>query len=138
LQSALPINFVVAFFLLLLNLGCSPEAPDPHASDAATNLMMLHQAYVEFTNKNQAPPQSQSDLEPYIEQEIFESTFVSPRDRKPYKIYWGTPLVMSRHANDTVIAHEQDGVGRKRYLITAHGISEMTDEQFEAGGLPKN
>ena len=100
--------------------------------------MVLHRAYVEFAIENQAPPESQSDLEPYIEPEIFASTFVSPRDNKPYKVYWGTPVVMSRHEDETVIAHEQDGVGGKRYLITAHGISEMTDKRFEAMVLPKS
>ena len=132
-------GFVVALLLLLLNsVGCSPDAPDTQASETATNLMVLYRAYVEFSNDNQAPPKSQSDLEPYIESERFASTFLSPRDGKPYVVYWGTPVVMSRHENATVIAHEQNGVGNKRYLITAHGISEMSDEQFEAAGLPKN
>ena len=125
--------------LSLVNLfGCSPDAPNAQAADSATNLTVLYRAYVEFTNENQAPPTSQSDLERYIEPESFASAFVSPRDSQPYKIYWGTPIVLSRHDDGAVIAHEQEGVGGIRYLITAHGISEMTDKQFEAAGLPKS
>ena len=129
---------VVSLLALVNSAGCSPDVPNAQTADTATNLMMLYRAYVEFTNENQVPPTSESDLESYIEPENFASAFVSPRDNKPYKIYWGTPIVLSRHNDGAVIAHEQEGDDGKRYLITAHGITEMTDKQFEAAGLPKS
>ncbi len=118
--------------------GCTANEPEPNKVVSSTNLGILYRAYIEYSNEKQVPPDNESDLEPYIEQDLFDSVFVSPRDNKPYKIYWGTQLDFSRHSNTQVIAHEQDGSNGTRCLITAHGLSQMTDQQFEAAGLPKN
>ena len=118
--------------------GCS-QAPEvtTEVKQVASNLGILHRAYLKFCTENNAPPSNETELKPYIAQQHQADAFTSPRDLKPYKIYWGTPLDYTNIKSPIIIAHEQDGQGGSRFAFHMFAVVEMSHAEFAAAGLPR-
>ena len=125
---------LATFFGIAFVFGC---APDPETveqeGDGAANLMVIETAYRQFVAKKRKPPTSKEDLEPYG---TSDDSFLSLRDGKPLKIYWGTSMEETDMSHPTIIAHEVDGKGGKRLVLSTVGVMMLTEQEFAAAKFP--
>jgi hypothetical protein len=98
--------------------------------------MEIQSAYWQFTKEKRKPPAKEEDLMPLIPADRQATIFKSPRDGKPYKIYWGTSVEATNFESPTVIAHEQDGADGKRYVLSTMGVMAVKDSEFLTANFP--
>ena len=121
---------VVAAACLVLLTGCgakeirAEKAIDP----AAQQLLAIGTAYRQFTYDQGRPPGGPDDLRKKLPS---EGTLVSPRDGKPFKVFWGIDLRSPQTwaVRRPVLAHESIGVNGSRYTLTTMVNVELLSEQ---------
>jgi hypothetical protein len=97
------------------------------------NLNQIGTAYDKATEKLGHPPQNLEQLKPFLKPYGDPETILrSPHDGLPYVILWGkNPRQAAFHTMPPpILAHEQQGVNGKRYVLTVMGVMPMTDEEF--------
>lgn len=119
----------------LLLAGCSSPAARPDVDTSMANLLGIHSAYADFIAATRKAPRAWPDLEKaYAEDDraALDQRFRSPHDNKPYVVIWGIMLGLKQSVPPAVLAHEQDGVGGKRWvLLTDASCRLMTQEEFD-------
>jgi len=122
---------VAAAACLVLLTGCgakeirAEKAIDP----AAQQLLAIGTAYRQFTYDQGRPPGGPDDLRKKLPS---DGTLVSPRDGKPFKVFWGIDLRSPQTwaaVRRPVLAHESIGVNGSRYTLTAMVNVELLSEQ---------
>ena len=89
------------------------------------------------TNKNGQPPRGPEDLRQFLPQDQDQdSLFRSVRDDQPFVIIWGTDPRTGMDLKPLVIGYEKEGSGGDRFVYTAMGVMQMTDEDFEEARFP--
>ena len=118
--------------------GCSSAPPPLIPRESADNLGMILAAYTEAFQKLQRPPNSMSELKPFLQKlGAPDTVLVSPHDGQPYEIHWGVdPLESVSGSDPTVpqspfIAYDRTGVDGIRYVATGMGVFRMSDQEFE-------
>ena len=123
--------------LLVLLAGCEKSAEVvKQEGNSVDNLMEIQAAYQKFIQTKRKPPASQEDIMQFIAADRQATVFTSPRDGKPYKIYWGASLSEQIVANPTIIAHEQDGDDGLRYVMSTMGVMAISDREFKTSSFP--
>ncbi|MDX1963640.1 MAG: hypothetical protein SFX18_10835 [Pirellulales bacterium] len=127
--------------LLLLTGGCGGGGPTQEVIDEQRlkPLVLLYGMYPASNGGRQ--PANEADLKKYVatRQDLldrFRTTadqiFLSPRDGKPYKIYYGLP-----DGYDGVMIHEQEGKNGLRLVgYFRGGVATLPDEEFAKLKLP--
>ena len=62
--------------------------------------------------------------------------FRSARDGQPFVILWGADPQTGMDLKPLVIAYEKNGSGGNRFVYTAMGVMQMTDEELCPGRIP--
>lgn len=126
--------------VLMLSAGCGggPSQVEQQAIESEVNhLNAIQMAYMEYTGKNDKPPQSPDDLKDYFEDGVdVNSVYTSNRDGQPYVVLWGTDFRQHSGTKPLVIAYEKDGEGGKRLVFTGFGVIEMTESEFRDAAFP--
>lgn len=126
-----------SLFLVFVFAGCSP---DPvvvgKQGESVDNLMEIQSAYWQFAEEKRKPPANKEDIMPLIPADRQATIFNSPRDGKPYKIYWGASVEETNFENPTIIVHEQDGADGKRYVLSTVGVMVIEDDEFSTASFP--
>ncbi len=124
----------VLAFVFLRGWGGDVGKPPP---DVHVSIQKLSAIYTDYTAANKgSPPANVKQLKDWVGKqkkerlaqwgaEDLEATFTSPRDNQPYVIL---PVREDLAGPDTVMAHEQKGVGGKRFVLTAMGSAFEVDE----------
>ena len=135
-------RFLVAQTLclaLVALVGCSsrPEPPPP----AEVHLKALAVFFGRYLGQHRGQsPRDEKELKEFINTmpaddlkslgvESVDAVFVSPRDNQPYVVKYGEPVGMPGPQGFPVVAHEQTGVGGKRYVAFAMGDVQLVDEE---------
>jgi hypothetical protein len=121
---------VAAAACLVLLTGCSPKEirSEKPMDPTAQQLLTIGNAYRQFTVDQGRPPKSSDDLKKKLPS---ESTLVSPRDGKPFNVFWGVDLRSppTWATKRPVLAHESIGVDGSRYTLSTMGNVELLSEQ---------
>jgi hypothetical protein len=127
---------LAAVLLIGCFIGCSPDPIEvENQGDGYGNLMAIQTAYRQFVEAKKKPPSSEDDLIPFG---LKADSFISPRDGKPLKIYWGSSLNETNFDHPTVIAHEVDGKDGKRLVLSTVGVMMLTDKEFAIARFPSS
>jgi len=127
-------NCLWASLAVVFVVGCAPDPVEvEHAGEGYVNLMAIESAYRQYSASKRKPPAGVNDLKPFG---TTDDSFLSLRDGKPFKIYWGTSLDETDFDNPTIIAHEVDGKNGKRLVLSTVGVMMLTEEEFAAARFP--
>lgn len=121
--------------------GCGPSGPLTRPEEESP-LKPIVRFYGEYALTHQGqPPASEAEFKAYLKtpktidrlKEEFQVTdidkmLVSPRDNKPFVIYYGARSKNSGPGGGTVVGYEQQGVGGKRFVATTLGAVAEVDE----------
>lgn len=105
----------------------------------------LHNAYKMAERTNGKPPQSVEEIQTHLKARKTEDVLVSPNDKEPFVILWGTKVELSPQEmmelskksgkgpmTFPIFAYEQKGSGGKRYVLYIMGeAKQLTDEEFK-------
>ena len=118
-------------------IGCNKQDPVliEQEGDGYANLMAIESAYRQYLSAKRKPPSSEEDLQPYG---TTAESFVSVRDGKPLKVYWGTSLDETNFDNPTIVVHEVDGKDGKRLVLSTIGVMMLSEEEFAAARFPSS
>jgi len=134
-----------AAILFCLLCGCSGASREASRAQEASSLKPIAIYYGSFVGRHRGQaPKNEDEFKAYLrEKENAESLqaafhvtdidnlFVSPRDKKPYVIYYGEIPTSSGPGGAPVIAYEKEGVEGKRFVASAVGaVQEVTEEAF--------
>ena len=135
-------NWVVRIGLGLLvvipGLGCSSSVEQTKMQgEVAGTLSTIAKAYLAATQKNGRAPNGPDELKPFLPPDSDqEAMFRSTRDGQPFVILWGADPRTGMDLKPLVIAYEKDGSGGNRFVYTAMGVMQMTDEDFAQANFP--
>lgn len=115
-------------------LGCSKPPPEPEDA-AAVNLRRIAQAFDVAEYKLRRAPRDEGELRRFLGETGAavdpDQLLRSPRDGQPYVIRYGSRL--DPDGRNTVLAHEKDGVGGRRYVITlSRDVRLLSEQEFSA------
>ena len=121
----------------LLVLGCSRAEQKAQQQQSVKALALLHGRYL--SQHRGQPPANEADFKKFVqalsptELTAFgatdaDSLFVSPRDKKPLGVVYGTPSGPPGPAGAPVVVYEQEGKGGKRLVASSLGAVEEVDE----------
>jgi len=118
--------------------GCSGNAEAVKEQGAVgENLTTVANAYRAATDKNNRPPTSPEELKPFLPPGVDQATlFQSVRDGQPFVILWGTDPRQGMDVKPLVYGYEKEGQGGERFVMTAMGVMQMTDEDFAQANFP--
>ena len=128
----------IVLLLIILVSGCSGDGDEitPEV-EVGENLSTIADAYQLATEKNRQPPKGPDDLKPFLPQDVDQDTlFRSVRDGEPFVIIWGTDPREGMDIKPLVIGYEKEGKGGDRYVFTAMGVMQMTDDDFAEARFP--
>jgi hypothetical protein len=120
---------LLAGLLILTLLGCTPQpslvekAVDP----TQQRLMLVGQAYRQFSREMRRPPRSAAELMPTLQQkEGGQDALQSARDGQPFVISWGLDVMAPRTGTERpVLAYEQQGFEGSRFVLSTMGNVEL-------------
>jgi hypothetical protein len=136
--------WTVILVSLGLLAGCGPRGPATKAEEESP-LKPIAKFYGEYAITHQGkPPPSEAEFKAYLKdpkitdrlKEEFQVTdietmLVSPRDNKPFVIYYGTRSKNSGPGGGAVVGYEQQGAGGKRFVATTLGaVAEVDEAEF--------
>jgi hypothetical protein len=124
--------------MLVSIVGCGSTDVDPATAESLKGLAGLYVQY-SMTHQNVGPPNEET-LKKYarsldtltlagagVERARLDEYFVSPRDKQPLKVLYGTGVTnLGRSA--PMVAHEQTGVRGKKLVVYANNRIEELDE----------
>lgn len=119
--------------LILLGLaGCSAQPPRTEDPDT-TNLRRIYQAFRLCEDFKRRGPRDVDELKHWLgqlgEPGTPEEFLISRRDGQPFVIHYGHAI--NPGAGDVVLAHEKDGAGGRRYVLTLSGhVKPLSDAEF--------
>ena len=135
---------VTALLLLGLLVGCGDPGRRNQAAEDSP-LKPIARFYAEFVRQHQGkPPQSEAEFKAYLkepknaerlqkEHQItdIDKFLISPRDSKPFIIYYGAMSKNSGPGGAPVVGYEQQGLGGKRLVVsTLEAVVEVDDGEF--------
>ena len=131
---------VFGFGLATLALvGCSRNVDRPYAA-AEDRLLKIGKAYLKSVYDGKTPSGSEDIKIHYLEEDVTEEFFRSPRDGEPFVIFWGVDYssLPTRPSDPfTVAAYEKKGENGKRYVLRFPlNVELMTDEQLRKAVFP--
>lgn len=129
---------LIGLLLIILVSGCGGDSDEvtPEA-EVGENLSTIADAYRRATEKNRQPPKGPDELKPFLPQDVDQDTlFRSVRDDEPFVIIWGTDPREGMDIKPLVIGYEKEGKGGDRYVFTAMGVMQMTDDDFAEARFP--
>ena len=132
----------IALVLLGVVAGCGDKGR-PNQAQEDSPLKPIALFYGEYQHRGQ-PPASEAEFkaflkDPKIAERLnkdfkitdIDKMFVSPRDNKPFVIYYGTMSKNSGSGGAPVVGYEQQGVNGKRFVASAlGGVAELDDAEF--------
>ena len=93
-----------------------------------TRLNEVHEIYMSYVKRNQAPPKQFSDLNERSYSEIYPGAFNAIKDGK-YVVVWG----VSEKDSSTVLAYPKDAPTQGGLVLMADGkVKTMTADQLQA------
>ena len=118
--------------------GCGNSVEETKVKgQVGQNLETLSKAYAAATEKNGRPPSGPDELKPFLPPNAEpDAVFRSARDGQPFVILWGADPRTGMDLKPLVIAYEKDGKGGSRFVYTAMGIMQMTNEDFAQANFP--
>ena len=136
-----------AFALMLLTYlaGCSGSRGRPNKAEEASSLKPIAMYYGEYVKQHRGqPPARGAEFKGFLEgpqvddrlQAEFEITdidkmLVSPRDNKPYFIYYGAMSKNSGPGGAPVVGYEQIGAEGKRFVASGlPAVAEVDEAAF--------
>jgi hypothetical protein len=128
--------------LAVVLAGCGPKAAakSKPVDPAQERLIVIGQAYRQFTRDRHEPPKAASDLAPILKQRGHGTDALeSARDGQPFVVCWGVdPKTASSWARSRpVLAYEREGQAGSRYVLSMLGNVELlNDEQFRESSFP--
>lgn len=128
----------IGLLLSILVSGCSGDSDEvtPEA-EVGDNFSTIADAYLRATEENRRPPKGPEELKPFLPQDVDQdSLFQSVRDGEPFVIIWGTDPREGMDLKPLVIGYEKEGKGGDRFVFTAMGVMQMTDDDFEEANFP--
>ncbi|MCE9528630.1 MAG: hypothetical protein K8R36_21505 [Planctomycetales bacterium] len=131
----------VALFLLSVAAGCS----DPGRSNKAEQesaLKPIARFYGVYVNLHQGkPPRGENEFKAFLKEaknaEMLKAQYeitdidkmlISPRDNKPFVIFYGAMSTSLGPGGAPVVGYEKEGVKGKRFVASAVGAVEEVDE----------
>jgi hypothetical protein len=131
------VGVLIVVGLLTIASGCQSQK---EAAQEASTLKPLALLYGQFIGQHRGqPPKTEAEFKAFVDKQgkpmldtfhvdNAESLFVSPRDKKPYVVRYGSVTGPPGPAGQPVIAYEQEGVGGKRYVASNLGAVDEVDE----------
>jgi len=109
--------------------GCGPKVVEKKIPSEELNLRFIGMAYMQFITDKGHPPNSMTELKPTLKDfGDVDQLAKSPRDGKTYIIV----------PQGKILAHEQDGVAGKRYVVDRRFIAwEVDGAEFAKLGIEK-
>lgn len=135
---------VTALLLLGVLVGCSDPGRRNQAAEDSP-LKPIARFYAEYVTQHQGkPPQGEAEFKAYLkepknaerlqkEHQItdIDKLLISPRDSKPFIIYYGAMSKNSGPGGAPVVGYEQQGLGGKRLVVSTLGaVVEVDDGEF--------
>jgi hypothetical protein len=107
--------------------GCG-KAADEASDPEKARLNEVHEIYMSYVKRNQAPPKQFSDLNERSYSEIYPGAFNAIKDGK-YVVVWG----VSEKDSSTVLAYPKDAPTQGGLVLMADGkVKTMTADQLQA------
>lgn len=143
-QLSLCVPRAIALLLLGVVAGCGGQGRSNQAQEESP-LKPVAKFYGEYTSQHQGkPPVDEAEFKAYLKdpkivdrlKEEFKVTdidklLISPRDNKPYFIYYGAISKHSGPGGAPVVAYEQEGAGGKRFVASGlPAVAEVDDAEF--------
>ncbi len=126
-------------FVGLAASGCGSGGEPAAVPDAYQNLRKIGLAYRQATEANGRPPESVTDLMPFLRKLGDPAAILrSPDDGEEYTILWGVDVLNVRPRGSTwpVLAYEKHGKGGKRRVLQVRFPTVMTDEELRNAYFP--
>ena len=145
MQLQIRLEGAFALFLLVLLTGCSGSRGLPNKAQEESPLKPVAMYYGEYIKQHRGqPPASEVEFKAFLKdpkiadrlKEEFQITdidkmLVSPRDNKPFFIYYGAASKNSGPGGAPVVGYEQEGVGGKRIVASAlPAMAEVDEAEF--------
>ena len=145
MQANFRLQGAFALFLLTFLAGCSGSQGRPNQAEEASSLKPIAMYYGEYVRQHRGqPPASEAEFKAFLKdpkvadrlKEEFEITdidkmLVSPRDNKPYFIYYGTMSKNSGPGGAPVVGYEQVGAEGKRFVASGlPAVVEVDEAEF--------
>jgi hypothetical protein len=112
----------------ILVVGCSKSGNDANVSQEETQLKGIHEIYMMYVKKNQAPPKQFSDINQPAYSEIYSGAFNGIKDGN-YIVVWG----VSGTDGGTVLAYPKDAPEKGGPVVMADGkVKTMTADELKA------
>jgi hypothetical protein len=114
--------------LFVLVAGCSKSGNDPNASQEEAQLKDVHEIYMVYVKKNQAPPKQFSDINQLTYSEGYAGGFTAIKEGNVV-VVWG----VSGTDSGTVLAYPKDAPEKGGPVLMADGkIKTMTADELKA------
>jgi hypothetical protein len=128
----------IVLLLITLLSGCSGDSDEVTPEvEVGGDLFTIAEAYRLATEKNGQPPKGPDELKPFLPQDADQDAlFRSVRDGEPFVIIWGTDPREGMDTKPLVIGYEKEGKGGDRFVFTAMGVMQMTDDDFAEARFP--
>ena len=134
------------FILAISVVGCSSNPPPPPVDASAEQLHWIFRAYKQTELQSKQPPKSADEIKAALQEAGGSaSDLVSPNDKQPYVIIWGTRTVLGpdslpKTGSATafpILAYEASGINGKRFTVDTRGqVLPLTDEEFRRATFP--
>ena len=134
----------MAIVLLGAVVGCGGGGRSNKA-EQESSLKPLAIFYGSYINQHQGrPPSGESELKAFLKEAAnadmlraqfqitdIERLLISPRDNKPYVVYYGSMLIGQGSGGAPVMAYEKEGVKGKRVVASGMGaVVEVEDAEL--------
>ena len=131
----------IALVLLSVVVGCGDKGRSNKAQEGSP-LKPIAKFYGDYVRQHQGmPPAGEAEFKAFLKEtknaawlkEEFKVTdidklLISPRDNKPFVIYYGTRSKNAGPGGALLVAYEQVGLEGKRFVASALGAVEEVDE----------
>lgn len=144
----IPLDPILAIIVVLLGVvaGCS----DPGRSNKVEQespLKRLAIFYGSYLSQHQGkPPGGESEFKAFLKEAAnadmlkaqfqitdIDTLFISPRDNKPYVVYYSISSNSQGPGGAPVVAYEKEGLNGKRFVASALGaVVELDENAFRA------
>ncbi|MGI8978148.1 MAG: hypothetical protein ACR2FY_02870 [Pirellulaceae bacterium] len=132
---------VITLALFCAVSGCGGRGRSNQQLEASP-LKPLVKFYGDYVNQHQGrPPAGEAEFKAFLKESKnadwlkaefkiadIDKLLISPRDNKPYVIYYGTKSKNIGPGGASVVAYEKEGLGGKRFVASALGAVEEVDE----------
>lgn len=141
MQVPISLHRTIAVVLLGAVAGCGGGGRSNQEQEASP-LKPIAKFYGDYVNQHQGrPPRGEAEFKAFLKEsknaEVLKAEFkftdidkllISPRDNKPYVIYYGKMSTSTGPGGAPVVAYEKEGSGGKRFVASALGAVEEVDE----------